>query len=176
MKPCLLCEINEMYYGLLCKECIALVSKNKKVAKEWERRKGRKSKTLKRFRKKLLYKIFPSQKRALKYIRKVANVYWIKIQPERIYGSYIIDIYIPRLKVGIEIDGGIHKTQIGYDDFKDEYLKRHGIIIYRFENKEIGTSFFKNAIWQIFNINHIDTHYNKILERAGQNNINLNLI
>ena len=173
MKPCLLCDTEEMYWGLLCKNCKDLVANNPDAKKRWEKLRGKKNKTLRRFRQQLLLKSPSSQTKAFRYIKKVANLYTIKLQPERIYGSYIIDIYVPSMKTGFEIDGGIHKAQIGYDDFRDSYLQRHGVKIYRFKNAEIGTPYFTNAVWQVFNVDYVHTRYNKILKVAKQNQINL---
>ena len=54
-------------------------------------------------------------------------------------GNYILDFYCPEIKLCIELDGNEHYTLTGemYDEKRDEYLKRLGITIIRFENRDI---------------------------------------
>jgi len=174
MKVCLFCDTNDIYHGILCKVCESQIQKNESAKKEWLKISGKKKRLLRKFRDKLLYKTPLAQLKAYRYIKKVSDVFNIKVQHERIFGPFIIDIYIPRLRSGIEVDGGVHEMQIGYDDSREEYLREAGVKIYRFKNEEIGTLFFKTAIWQIFTHYHTYTHYNKILRRAKDNNIDLN--
>ena len=57
-------------------------------------------------------------------------------------GPFIIDFYCPELKLGIELDGAPHFAPGGYeaDESRTDYLRRYGIRIIRFENKDIWTS------------------------------------
>jgi very-short-patch-repair endonuclease len=50
----------------------------------------------------------------------------------------IVDFFIPKLKLAIEIDGGYHKTaeQNRKDEWKDAYLLSRGIRVVRFTNDE----------------------------------------
>lgn len=60
-----------------------------------------------------------------------------------IYGHnffYIIDIYIPKAKLAIEIDGRHHQDNEGqrkHDIIRDKYLRSIGIDIIRFQNQEV---------------------------------------
>ena len=54
-------------------------------------------------------------------------------------GPYILDFYIPKQKVAIEIDGGIHElSEVKEKDVnKDSFLMENGISVIRIKNKEI---------------------------------------
>ena len=106
---------------------------------------------LKKRKKKLINNPTKSQKRAERIVRKIAfQKFGYKVQSERILKPYIIDIYIKSIKIGIEIDGGIHKSESGYDNKRDEFLMvNHGVSIIRFKNEDVGTEYFKKSIWAI---------------------------
>jgi len=48
----------------------------------------------------------------------------------------ISDFYCSKLKLVIEIDGEIHKSQIEYDKIREDVLKDFGIRVLRFKNSE----------------------------------------
>jgi len=51
---------------------------------------------------------------------------------------FIADFYCRRIKLIIEIDGGIHKQQIDYDQIRSELLAiQHDLRVIRFTNEEI---------------------------------------
>jgi len=54
-------------------------------------------------------------------------------------GIYIIDFYCPELKLVVEADGATHSSskEIVYDKNREEYLKKFGIKIKRYNNLEI---------------------------------------
>ena len=53
-------------------------------------------------------------------------------------GSFIVDFYCAKLKLVIEIDGEIHKTQKIRDKERDNYLKqKFGLKILRYTNEDI---------------------------------------
>jgi len=52
------------------------------------------------------------------------------------YG-YILDFYCPTLRIGLEIDGGVHDDQRMYDGQRDSNLHRRGIQVYRTTNDEV---------------------------------------
>jgi very-short-patch-repair endonuclease len=56
-------------------------------------------------------------------------------------GGYILDFYCPVVRVGIEVDGGIHleKEQVEYDRMRSNDLAELGIEVIRFWNSEIIT-------------------------------------
>jgi very-short-patch-repair endonuclease len=52
-------------------------------------------------------------------------------------GSFILDFYCARAKLAIEVDGGQHREQAGYDAERAEWLwERRGIRVIRFTNEE----------------------------------------
>jgi len=53
--------------------------------------------------------------------------------------GYVLDFYCPRCKLGIEIDGGVHKGKeaMGHDLHRTEYLRSFGIRVIRFWNREL---------------------------------------
>ena len=52
------------------------------------------------------------------------------------YG-YILDFYCPTLRLGIEVDGGIHNDQKGYDKERDSNLAWKGIQVLRTRNEDV---------------------------------------
>jgi len=51
---------------------------------------------------------------------------------------YIVDFYLRRLGIAIEIDGGIHKKTYQRDCSREEYIQSFGIIVMRFKTYESG--------------------------------------
>jgi very-short-patch-repair endonuclease len=52
------------------------------------------------------------------------------------YG-YILDFYCPTLRLAIEVDGGIHNNQEGYDRMRERHLSRHRIDVRRVQNSDV---------------------------------------
>jgi len=54
-------------------------------------------------------------------------------------GDYIVDLYCPRAKLVIEIDGSHHLVgeMIEYDRIRDDYLASLGLRVLRFTNAEV---------------------------------------
>jgi very-short-patch-repair endonuclease len=52
---------------------------------------------------------------------------------------YIADFYCPKVKLAIELDGGIHDRpeQQAKDKIRDATIKTHGVTILRFRNEEV---------------------------------------
>ncbi len=87
---------------------------------------------------------------------KAEDFFWQKVRGRKINGYKILrqypiqydevagfpkhffpDFYCSKRKLIIEIDGGIHKTQIEYDKHREDILKSMGYSIIRFTNKEV---------------------------------------
>jgi len=51
---------------------------------------------------------------------------------------FIADFYCHEKKTVIELDGPIHETTVEYDQFRDEELKRLGLLILRLKNEELN--------------------------------------
>lgn len=63
----------------------------------------------------------------------------VKVKRQYGIGPYVLDFYIPKIRIAIEVDGGIHqKPEIKVKDInKDSFLNENGIIVLRFTNDEI---------------------------------------
>ena len=62
----------------------------------------------------------------------------VKIRRQHPIDNFVIDFYIPSIKLAVEIDGAPHKTEFGkeYDQARDKYLKSKGIEMVRFWNSD----------------------------------------
>lgn len=59
----------------------------------------------------------------------------------------IVDFYLPKRKIIIEVDGEIHRFFIEKDRNKDEsYLKKRGMVTIRITNKEVADGSFKKKL------------------------------
>ena len=63
---------------------------------------------------------------------------------------FIADFYCHAVKLVVELDGGIHFQQTGYDKERTQILKEFGIDVVRFPNSEILRN-IDNVIVQIEN-------------------------
>jgi len=66
--------------------------------------------------------------------------YGIDFDRQKVIGSYIVDFYVERLGLVIEIDGGIHKFQEEYDENRIMYLELLGLVVYQIGDEEIRFS------------------------------------
>ena len=100
---------------------------------------------------KLLKKPPISQKKAFQIVKETCEIFGFHCKEERIFNPYIVDIYIKEIAVGIEMDGGIHDHQQGYDMRRDEYLyKTFNLRVFRFDNEEVrNINKFRIFIWDI---------------------------
>ena len=62
-------------------------------------------------------------------------------------GNYILDFYCPSEKLAVEMDGARHFSSMGAAEDREraEYLKTVGIIVVRFENREV----FEETVWML---------------------------
>jgi very-short-patch-repair endonuclease len=67
-------------------------------------------------------------------------------------GNYIVDFYSAKAKLVVEVDGSQHLTDSGMsqDQKRDEYLKRQGLLVLRFNDSEVlrETEGVMEAIYQ----------------------------
>jgi len=66
--------------------------------------------------------------------RKLKN---FKFRRQHVVEGFVIDFYCHELKLGIEVDGGIHNKRKDYDKLRQEIIESEGIVIIRISNKEI---------------------------------------
>jgi very-short-patch-repair endonuclease len=54
-------------------------------------------------------------------------------------GRWIVDFYFPEVRLGIEVDGGYHRStsQKGWDLFKEGGLESAGVTLLRLTNEEV---------------------------------------
>jgi len=66
---------------------------------------------------------------------------------------FIVDFYCAKLGWVIEIDGDSHAEQIGYDERRTALLQQHGLIVIRYENRDV--------------LNNIAGVYDDLIRRLG---------
>ena len=59
------------------------------------------------------------------------NFHKIDFDRQRVIGNYIVDLYVKKLGLIIEIDGSSHIGKEEYDVARQEYLQSWGLKIYR---------------------------------------------
>ncbi len=54
-------------------------------------------------------------------------------------GPYVLDFYCPEIRLGIELDGGIHRTAntYEYDQMRTRFLVENRIRVMRFDNEVV---------------------------------------
>jgi len=57
--------------------------------------------------------------------------HYIDFDRQRIIGNYIVDFYVKKLGLVIEIDGWSHDVKRDYDDIRQKYLESLGLKIFR---------------------------------------------
>ncbi len=64
----------------------------------------------------------------------------VKVYRQKPIGNYIIDFYIPQLKLVIEVDGETHveNREIKYDQRRTEELEKLGLKVMRFWNYDVS--------------------------------------
>lgn len=63
--------------------------------------------------------------------------YKIDFDRQRIIGNYIVDFYVKKLGLVIEIDGSSHDNKEEYDKVREEYLRTLGLKVYRIPVVEV---------------------------------------
>lgn len=65
------------------------------------------------------------------------NALGVRFKPQHPAGIFILDFYCHKLKLAIEVDGGIHDTKKEYDEGRESELEELGIKVIRFRNNEV---------------------------------------
>lgn len=60
-----------------------------------------------------------------------------KFRRQHIIYMFIVDFYCSEARLVIEIDGGIHKSQADYDQYREDVLSAMGYQVLRFTNEEV---------------------------------------
>ena len=87
----------------------------------------------------------------------------VKVHRQYNIGNYIVDFYIPRERLVIEIDGAQHLTKENKDkdQIRDKFLEEQGLRILRFSNESIRKSF--TDVCQVI-LNLIDVGFEDLLK------------
>ncbi len=75
---------------------------------------------------------------------------------QKIIGNYIVDFYIKKLGIVIEIDGISHNEKLQEDEIRDNYLKSLGLTVIRYSDLEVKHN-LDNVIRDLKN--HIITNF-----------------
>ncbi len=67
----------------------------------------------------------------------------VTVKRQQVIGKYIVDFYIAKAKLVIEIDGSQHYEEENQnaDAVRDKNLKKFGMTVMRFSNYDINTNF-----------------------------------
>ena len=67
----------------------------------------------------------------------------LTVHRQKTMDNYIVDFYIPCVKLIIEIDGAQHYSEIGRekDALRDEHFARSGNMVLRFTNADVNRNF-----------------------------------
>lgn len=67
----------------------------------------------------------------------------VTVQRQKVLKCYIVDFYIHKAKLIIELDGSQHYTEKGERDdaVRDDYFRRNGYMVLRYTNLEIQKNF-----------------------------------
>ncbi len=73
----------------------------------------------------------------------------LKFRRQHPFGDYILDFVCLENKLIIEVDGGQHGEQVGYDENRTQKLQASGFRVLRFWNSEVpkGIESVKEKIW-----------------------------
>lgn len=71
------------------------------------------------------------------WILRDKNMLGYKFRRQHVVRGFILDFFCPRIRLGIEIDGGVHIKQKEYDTTRQKILEGYGIKLLRFKNSEI---------------------------------------
>ncbi|PZQ58042.1 MAG: endonuclease domain-containing protein [Phenylobacterium zucineum] len=52
-------------------------------------------------------------------------------------GPFIVDFVCLEATIAVELDGGVHADRVEYDARRDAYIRRRGLQVIRFSNREV---------------------------------------
>ncbi|PZM81984.1 endonuclease [Candidatus Gracilibacteria bacterium] len=85
----------------------------------------------------------PEKKLWFGFFMDFQKIHKIRVLRQRIIDNFIVDFYIPKAKIVVEVDGESHFTENGkiYDEERANILNGLGLKVIRFTNLEIGKNF-----------------------------------
>ena len=86
---------------------------------------------------------------ALWYLLRCRQISGLKFRRQHPFGDYILDFVCLENKLVIEVDGGQHGQQAGYDENRTKKLQAAGFRVLRFWNNEVLKEIesIKEKIW-----------------------------
>ncbi len=91
------------------------------------------SRHLKLFRKQLRNHSTPAEIELWKYLKN-KQIAELKFRRQHSIDNFILDLYCPKIQLGIELDGENHVYNEEYDNKRDQKLDSYNITILRYEN------------------------------------------
>ena len=84
----------------------------------------------------LRWKMTPAEHRLWQALR-VCQLGDLKFRRQHPVGPFVLDFYCPSCKLGIELDGDVHESQVEQDEARTRHLESYGYRILRFRNEEV---------------------------------------
>lgn len=152
---CVLCGCDNGAHCLCCPDCAKIIQKDPLIFEQYQRLLSAHQYDEQSFRKHLIKnRETLASRKAGKILHNIARrVFGIKISKEHPFRPFFVDFFLPSRKgrgIAIEIDGGVHNGREQYDLDRDKFIYLHwGVKVYRFYNEEVGTEYFRRAVWNI---------------------------
>ena len=88
---------------------------------------------------------------ALWHLLRGRQISGLKFRRQHPFGDYILDFVCLENKLVIEVDGGQHGYQAGYDENRTQELRAAGFCVLRFWNTEVlkETESVREKIWLV---------------------------
>jgi len=150
---CIICKKLTCDYNVICNNCKKEINGNPvkanqylEVLETFDRENKRRQMQNKR---NMTVEHSQARRELRGFLRRNVNLK-LQIIPEKMFRPFFVDLYLPLVQVGIEIDGGYHKTRLTYDEDRDKSIyKRFRVKIFRYNNDEVGTDYFLNSVLNI---------------------------
>lgn len=71
--------------------------------------------------------------------RSLLMKYRIHYQRQKVIGKFIVDFYLPKRKLIVEIDGDYHRHNQEYDEYRQKWLQKQGFFLLRFTDLQVET-------------------------------------
>jgi very-short-patch-repair endonuclease len=91
---------------------------------------------------------------------------WV-VSSQVVIGPYIADIYIPNLRVVVEVDGGYHAERIDYDARRDRWMWGNGYRVIRVNNEEVWKD-LNGVVYKIFEFAGLGSIHPKAVRKYGE--------
>ena len=92
----------------------------------------------------LRHNLTPEEHKLWGFLRK-HGASGIHFRCQHAIGNYIVDFCTPSEKLIIELDGGQHLYQQGYDDERTAFLESKGYLVLRFWNSDVNNNL--EGVW-----------------------------